>query len=119
MTDDALSVLQARENVIALELRITGEDRVEAVARGKHGEDVLDGQPPSAADRLAAENLRVKCDAIEKSGISHCPIISRAGGSVPVHRPDRLPVHLHARASRVGPAHAADLEAAVLAHRAG
>ena len=71
MANYALRVLEAREKVIALEPRISGEDRLHAVPRGEHGKHVFDSQAPAADDRLATENLRVTGDSIEQVRVRH------------------------------------------------
>jgi hypothetical protein len=66
MSDQPAGVDEARLDIFGFEPRITLENGLGAIARGKHPEDMLHGQPMPADDRLPAEDLRVYRDPSEK-----------------------------------------------------
>ena len=71
MADDPPRVGETGEDVLALEPGVAGEDGFGGVPRGQHAEDVLDGKPVPADDRLAAEDLRVVGDPVEQKLLVH------------------------------------------------
>src|SRR6266568_4829780 len=69
--DDTPGVLQARLDVITLEPRVTGQDRVHGVTDGEHPEDVLHREAAPADDGLAPEDLGVVRDSLEQASLGH------------------------------------------------
>lgn len=66
MPHHAAGVYQACLNVLGLEPRIAFEYRRRVVAGRQHPQYVLDGQPATSDNRLAAENTRHDRDSIEQ-----------------------------------------------------
>lgn len=65
VTYQSTSENQTRLYVVGFEPRVTFENGCRVIASGQHAEDVFDGEPSPADDRLAAEDLRVNGDAFQ------------------------------------------------------
>ena len=78
LRDGAAGEDEAGPDVFGLQPRVSCEDGLRGVTRTQHPEDVLHGEPASANDRLAAEDLRVAGDASEKFGLVHAPNVAEA-----------------------------------------
>src|SRR5262245_2291445 len=64
-------VSQAGPDVLSLEIRVVGEHLLFGLSLREQAEDQLDGDPHPADDRLAAEDLRVRRDPLEKFALLH------------------------------------------------
>src|SRR5437588_7660604 len=80
VTDDAARIGKAGKHVFALEPRIGTQQIIDRVTRRQHAEYVLDGQAPASDNRLAAEDLRIDRDSLEKIGFVHAGIVRPARG---------------------------------------
>src|SRR5262245_24007196 len=73
---------QARLDVFLFQPGVAFQQDFWTVTRSKHPQHVLDGQPATANDRLAARGIRIHCDAFEKflfvhrSSSARLPIVS-------------------------------------------
>ena len=68
---ESFGVSEAGENVFPFHPGIAGDDGCRVVARLEHSENVLDGEPMAANDRLAAEDAGVHGDSREQVFFSH------------------------------------------------
>ena len=71
MADEAPGEQQAGLDILSRQPGIFGQHRLVRLARGQQAQQVLDGQPLAADDRLAAEDGGVHGDAGEQFAFGH------------------------------------------------
>lgn len=66
-----LAMRETGADIIPLQPRVGLEQVLRRVAGGQHSENVFDGQPVPANDRLSAEDRRIHGDALEEIDVRH------------------------------------------------
>ena len=71
MTNDPMSVGEAREHILTFQTRIAAQEIVHAVAGREHSENVLDREAATSKRWLPTEDFLVYGDSFEQQGFSH------------------------------------------------
>ena len=77
VADDAMSVGEAGEHIVAFQTRIGAQEIVRAVAGRQHSENVFDRQAATSKGRLPTEDFRVYRNSFEQQSFSHVYSSSR------------------------------------------